>query len=54
LQERIGNVTFTHIQYEELSSYLLINNNESDIDAKENLIKEMFERTYNIIPDLGN
>lgn len=54
LQERIGNVTFTHMQYEELSSYLLINNNEADIDAKENMIKEMFERTYNFIPDLGN
>ena len=54
LQERIGNVTFTHIQYEELSWYLLINNNEIDIDVKENRIKEMFEKTYNIIPDLGN
>lgn len=52
LQDRIGNKTFTHFQYEGLSSYLLVNNDEKDIDLKESKIKEMFERTYNFIPDI--
>src|SRR5690606_21571741 len=53
LQDRIGNKTFTHFQYESLSSYLLINNSVVDIDKKERDIKEMFERTYNFIPDIN-
>lgn len=54
IQERIGNVTFTHFTYEKISSYLLINNTEHDIYAKELKVKEMFERTYKIVPDIGN
>lgn len=52
IQDRIGNVTFTHFEYPSISSYLLINNLEKDIDEKELKIKEMFERTYSYIPDL--
>mgnify|MGYP003393526573 FL=1 len=51
-QDRIGNVTFTHFVYVDLSSYLLVNLAEGNIDIKELRIKEMFERTYNIIPDV--
>ena len=54
IQERIGNITFTHFAYEKISSYLLINNNEKDIYAKETRVKEIFERTYKIIPDIGH
>lgn len=52
IQDRIGNKTFTHIEYPSISSYLLINNNEKDIQSKELLIKEMLERTYINLPDV--
>lgn len=54
LQDRIGNKTFTHFQYQKYSSYLLLNNEETDIDSKEFKIKEMFENTYEIIPDVAD
>lgn len=54
IQDRIANATFTHFEYPSISSYLLINNCEKNIDLKELKIKEMFERTYSYIPDLGN
>lgn len=54
IQDRIANVTFSHFEYPSLSSYLLINNCENNIDSKELKIKEMFERTYSYIPDLDN
>lgn len=53
LQDRIGNETFTHFEYVSISSYLLVNNSEKDVDLKETKIKEMFGRTYPILPDLG-
>ena len=52
IQDRIGNNTFTHIEYPSISSYLLINNNVSNVDNREKEIKEMFERTYQTIPDI--
>lgn len=52
IQDRIGNKTFTHIEYPSISSYMLINNNIDNIDQKEKQIKEMFERTYQTIPDI--
>lgn len=52
IQDRIGNKTFTHIEYKSISSYLLINNNEKDTQSKELLIKEMLERTYINLPDV--
>ena len=54
IQDRIANITFTHFEYPSISSYLLINNCEENIDLKELKIKEMFERTYSYIPDLDN
>lgn len=50
LQERVGSKTFTHFMYENVSSYLLINNNNQDICFKELSIKKMFENTYNFLP----
>jgi len=52
IQSRVGNKTFTHIEYPSISSYMLINNNVEDIDIKEMQIKKMFERTYQTIPDI--
>ena len=52
IQDRIGTSTFTHLEYPTISSYLLINNTEQDIDEKEKKNLEMFERTYQTIPDI--
>ncbi|MDQ0477086.1 hypothetical protein QF004_001608 [Chryseobacterium sp. MDT2-18] len=54
IQDRIGNITFTHLEYPSISSYLLINNSVADIRKKEEDIVKMFERTYNSIPDIGD
>ncbi|WHF51797.1 hypothetical protein QGN23_00620 [Chryseobacterium gotjawalense] len=54
IQDRIGNITFTHLEYPFISSYLLINNSVADIRKKEEDIVKMFERTYNSIPDIGD
>lgn len=50
LQDRIGNEIFTHFMYEDISSYLLVNNNNPDVFKKELSIKKMFENTYNFLP----
>ncbi|MDP9956601.1 hypothetical protein J2X97_002260 [Epilithonimonas hungarica] len=54
IQGRVGNITFTHIEYPSISSYILLNNNVDDIDKEERNIVEMFERTYRTIPDIAN
>ncbi|MCT4315519.1 hypothetical protein HZP15_10240 [Elizabethkingia anophelis] len=54
LQKTIGNATFTHIEYPDISSYLLVNNNVENVYKKEERIKEMFERTYINIPDISD
>lgn len=54
IQSRVGNKTFTHIEYPSISSYILVNNSNANIDQKEQDIKEMFERTYRTIPDITN
>lgn len=48
---KFGTKTFTHYEYEQISSYLLINNN-SDVIISEKNIKKMFSSNYNNLPDL--
>lgn len=48
---KFGTKTFTHYEYEKISSYLLINNN-SNVVLSEKRIKRMFRLTYNNLPDL--
>jgi hypothetical protein len=48
----IGEQTFAHYTYEEVSGYLLINRAAPDIDAKEQLISRMFSATYNELPNI--
>lgn len=44
---KIGTETFTHFEYEKVSSYLLLNNSNQDIIKKEEQIIKMFSSTYN-------
>ena len=48
---KFGTKTFTHYEYEQISSYLLINN-KSDVIISEKNIKKMFSSNYNNLPDL--
>lgn len=48
---KFGVKTFTHYEYEQISSYLLINNN-CNVIVNEKRIKKMFSSTYNNLPDL--
>lgn len=48
--EKIGSKTFTHLKYEEISGYLLVNNKFPDKDKKVDKIKKMLSSTYNHIP----
>ena len=48
---KFGTVTFTHYEYEKISSYLLVNNNCNKA-VSEKRIKKMFSSTYNNLPDL--
>lgn len=51
--ETLGTETFEHIEYPEISGYLLINHNSgSAVAAKELAIKRMFSQTYNNLPDI--
>ncbi len=51
--QTIGNETFQHYQYEDLSGYLLINrNNELSMAMKERAIAKMFATTYNNLQDV--
>ena len=54
IQSKVGNETFSHIEYPSISSHMLLNNNVQDIDKEERNIIEMFERTYRTIPDITN
>lgn len=50
---KFGTATCKHIEYPEISGYLLINiNSRTDAATKELAIKRMFTRTYNSLPDL--
>jgi hypothetical protein len=48
----IGEQTFTHYEYEEVSGYLLINRSAPNIEAKEQVISRMFAATYNELPNI--
>jgi hypothetical protein len=48
---KFGTMTFTHYEYEQISSYLLINNKSNVIISEKN-IKKMFSSNYNNLPDL--
>lgn len=46
-------VTFEHIEYPEVSGYLLLNRHSGhDLQEKENAIKKMFASTYDNLPDI--
>lgn len=49
---KFGTKTFTHFEYEKISSYLLINNDCANVNSNETKIKNMFRKTYNTLPDL--
>lgn len=49
----IGTKTFTHFEYEKISSYLLINNKHSNVAYKERELVKMFSHNYRDLPDLG-
>ncbi len=48
---KFGTKTFTHYEYDLISSYLLINNKSNVIISEKN-IKKMFSSNYNNLPDL--
>lgn len=48
----IGDQTFEHYLYEAISGYLLVNRAVPDLDAAEELIRQMFIRTYQNLLDL--
>jgi len=51
--QKIGSLTFEHIEYPEVSGYLLLNRFSGDnLLAHENAIKAMFATTYAHLPDL--
>lgn len=51
LTRYVGNQTFTHFKYDEISCYLLVNNRVGNVSAKATEIEESFKRTF---PDLLN
>jgi len=52
IKSRVGKKTFTHLDYPSISSYILVNNCNEDIELKEREILEMFDRTYQGMPDI--
>ena len=50
-RKRIGNVTFQHFEYPDISGYMLINRScELGIEHREEIIRTMLGRTYNELP----
>lgn len=49
---KIGQQTFEHIAYEEVSGYLLINRKAGDINDAETLIKNIVYQTYEDLLDV--
>lgn len=47
VRKRIGDITFQHFIYKEISAYMLINRKCKNIDLKETIIKIMLSATYN-------
>lgn len=52
IKEVIGDKTFVHIEYENISGYLLININSNDILTKESNIKTMLNEIYTFVEEL--
>lgn len=50
---KIGEKTFAHFVYEEISGYLLINRNFKDVEQKEKELSRMLAATYNNLPDIS-
>lgn len=48
----IGDKTFTHFQYPEISCYLLVNNNHDNVSATERNMVNMFANTYETLIDI--
>lgn len=54
ITELIGNKTFTHYEYEQISGYLLINNYFlKNITKKEKELVDIFQTNYINLPDIG-
>lgn len=49
---KIGSMTFTHFEYPQISSYLLVNNNHGNVSAVERLMVNMFVKTYETLLDV--
>lgn len=53
IARKFGTLTFEHIEYPEISGYLLVNRRCGvDIAIKELAIKRMFAQTYDNLPDI--
>lgn len=51
--KKFGTVTFEHIEYPEISGYLLVNRKSgSDVATTEHAIQRMFTQTYQNLPDI--
>lgn len=46
IQKKIGTETFSHFEYTKISSYMLINNKNDNIEQKERELVSMFSHTY--------
>ncbi|MGJ1211942.1 hypothetical protein [Sphingobacterium multivorum] len=45
-KKKIGNVTFQHFQYPEISGYMFVNRNCEDVDVRERELIEMLSNCY--------
>lgn len=52
VKEKIGSLTFEHVDYQALSGYLLLNRSAMNLKAKEAAILTMFAETYNNLLDV--
>ena len=52
VENTIGERTFAHFSYEEISGYLLVNRLADNIEDKEQVITKMFANTYNGLLDV--
>ncbi|WP_412468281.1 hypothetical protein [Pedobacter sp. KLB.chiD] len=52
VKEKIGELTFEHVDYEQLSGYLLLNRAAGNLKIKEAAIIDMFTETYNNLLDV--
>lgn len=52
IKQVIGDRTFVHIEYKQISGYLLLNKAAGDIDDKEKKIKKMLNGIYTFVEEL--